>query len=80
MLVATSILLSRQKTYLSRQKYVTKITFVADKVLSRQNATKDVFCRDKSCVGTKMILVAAPANDRSLLSSVDSFSAVYGSN
>ena len=25
--------------------------------------TKDVFCRDKSFVATKMILLAAPAND-----------------
>ena len=27
-------------------------------------APKDVFCRDKSFVMTKMILVATPANDR----------------
>ena len=46
---------------------------VETKVLSRQTfccdkhtfvATKDVFCRDKSFDAIKMILVAAPPNDR----------------
>ena len=48
--------LSRQTRLLSRQKYACRDkTFVA---------TKDVFCHDKHVfVATKMILVAAPAND-----------------
>ena len=54
------------------------IVFVATKLLSRQTrvcrdknvfvATKHVFCCDKSMLGaTKMILVAAPANDSLLV-------------
>ena len=44
--------------------------FVATKYFCRDKytcvATKDVFCHDKSFVATKMILMAAPANDLKL--------------
>ena len=61
---ATNIILSRQKL-LSRQAWQNfccdKIMFVATNVLSQQKYG----CRYKTFVATKMILVAAPANDRS---------------
>ena len=47
--VATNIILSRQK--FCRNKHI----FVA---------TKDLFCRDKAFVATKIVLAAVPANDR----------------
>ena len=47
--VATNLILSRQK--FCRNKH----TFVA---------TKDLFCRDKAFVATKIVLAAVPANDR----------------
>ena len=59
MLVATNknIILSRQKSILlSRQK---RCFVVTNTCLSRQTSV----CRDKTFVATKMILVAAPAND-----------------
>ena len=45
------------KTCLSQKK----IMFVA--TTHNFGATKNVFCRDKTFVVTKMILVAAPTND-----------------
>ena len=46
-----------QVSFLSRQ------SFVATKPMFVFVATKHVFCRDKTFVATKMILVAALAND-----------------
>ena len=59
--VATKDMFVATKESLSRQKFCHKWQFCRDKSLSRQA----YFCRDKKCLAaTKMILVAAPANDR----------------
>ena len=55
--VATKVSLSRQN-YVSWDKSLRR-----DKNMHTFAATKDVFCSDKTFVATKIILVAAPAND-----------------
>ena len=45
-----------------------KCNFVATKLLLQQafDTTKDMVCHDKSFVASKMMLMAAPTNDREL--------------
>ena len=60
--VATKVCLSRQNC-VCRDKYLLQQTRVCrDRHFFV--STKDVFCRDKTFVAAKIILVAAPANDR----------------
>ena len=72
MLVATKRL--SWQTYICRDKYVQTQNLCRDKYLLRQKKKKKnvtnvlwrqaYICRDKSFVAIKMILVAAPVNDR----------------
>ena len=79
MLVATKLLLSQNYVfgdkYFSLQTFCRDRIYFFATIFSQQNlfddkhtfvATKDVFCvcHDKTFVATKMILVAAPTNDR----------------
>ena len=70
MLVATKLVATHTHTHVFDKHFCRDKGFVAESILLLRQK-KDVFCRDKTrvCVdktfvATKIILVAAPANDR----------------